>query len=102
MPGILMGLLQVGWMSVNAYVSTTFILTAFGSKAGPGTLPFAVVAAVWSLALGFVGAKGIQYVAGFALYLNLVPLVMILIVVAKTGASAFNTCRSTPPPTWAL
>ncbi len=90
MPGLLMGLLQVGWMSVNAYVSTTFILTAFHSKAGPGTLPFAVIAAVWSLALGFVGAKGIQYVGKFALYLNLVPLFMIVIVAAKTGASAFH------------
>jgi cytosine permease len=98
MPGILMGLLQVGWMSVNAYVSTTFILTAFGSKAGPGSLPFAIVAAVWSLALGFVGAKGIQYVGRFALYLNLVPLVMIIIVAAKTGASAFQYVPEHPAP----
>src|SRR5579871_5400011 len=71
MPGILMGLLQIGWMSVNAFVSTTFILTAFHSNAGPGTLVFSVIAAVWSLALGFVGAKGIQYVGRFALYLNM-------------------------------
>ena len=98
MPGLLMGLLQVGWMSVNAYVSTSFILTAFGSKAGPGTLAFAVVAAVWALALGFVGAKGIQYVARFALYLNMVPLLMILIVVAKTGGSAFQYVPEHPAP----
>jgi cytosine permease len=98
MPGLLMGLLQIGWMSVNAYVSTTFILTAFHSKAGPGTLPFAVIAAVWSLALGFVGAKGIQYVGRFALYLNLVPLLMILIVVVKTGASAFHYVPEHPAP----
>src|SRR3954470_5101934 len=90
MPGLLMGLLQVGWMSVNAYVSTTFILTAFHSTAGPGSLVFGVVAAVWALALGFVGAKGIQYVGRFALYLNMVPLLMILVVVAKNGASAFQ------------
>src|ERR1700761_8628361 len=38
MPGLLMGLLQVGWMSVNTFVATSFILTAAGSKAGPGTL----------------------------------------------------------------
>jgi hypothetical protein len=25
MPGLLMGVLQVGWMSVNAFVATTFI-----------------------------------------------------------------------------
>lgn len=85
MPGLLMGVLQVGWMSVNSFVATTFILTAFGSKAGPGTLAFGVIAAVWALGLGYVGAKGIQYVARFALYLNFVPLIMILVVFAKNA-----------------
>jgi purine-cytosine permease-like protein len=85
MPGLLMGVLQVGWMSVNAFVATTFILTAFGSKAGPGTLPFALIAAAWALGLGYVGAKGIQYVARFATYLNFVPLAMILLVFAKSA-----------------
>jgi cytosine permease len=86
MPGLLMGLLQVGWMSVNAFVATTFILAAFGSKAGPGSLQFGLIAAVWALALGYVGAKGIHYVARFALYLNLVPLLMILVVFARNAA----------------
>jgi cytosine permease len=86
MPGLLMGVLQVGWMSVNAFVATTFILTAFGSKSGPGSLPFGLIAAAWALGLGYVGAKGIQYVARFALYLNMVPLVMILVVLAKNAA----------------
>ena len=86
MPGLLMGILQVGWMSVNAFVAATFILTAFGSKAGPGSLPFGLIAAVWALGLGYVGAKGIRYVAPFALYLNLVPLLMILVVFSKNGA----------------
>lgn len=85
MPGLLMGVLQVGWMSVNAFVATTFILTAFGSKAGPGTLSFGVIAALWALGLGYVGAKGIQYVSRFALYLNFVPLLMILVVFAKNA-----------------
>jgi cytosine permease len=85
MPGLLMGVLQVGWMSVNSFVAATFILTAFGSKAGPGTLSFGLIAAAWALGLGYVGAKGIQYVARFALYLNFVPLVMILVVFAKNA-----------------
>jgi len=49
LPGLLMGLLQVGWMSVNTFVATTFVLTAFSSTAGPGSLPFAVIAAAWAL-----------------------------------------------------
>ena len=83
MPGLLMGVLQVGWMSVNAFVAASFLMTAFGSKAGPGTPVFSIIAAIWALALGYVGAKGIQYVSRFALYLNLVPLIMILVVFAK-------------------
>ena len=86
MPGLLMGVLQVGWMSVNAFVAASFILTAFHSKAGPGTVVFGLIATVWCLGLGYVGAKGIQYVARFALYLNLVPLLMILVVFGKNAA----------------
>jgi len=90
MPGLLMGVLQVGWMSVNTFVATTFILTALGSKAGPGTLPFAIIATVWALGLGYIGAKGIGYVARFALYLNLVPLLMILVVFAKNAGAIWQ------------
>jgi len=86
MPGILMGLLQIGWMSVNAFVATTFILTAFGSAAGPGSAAFSIIAAVWCLVLGWVGAKGIQYVGRFSLYLNAIPLIMILVVFFKNAA----------------
>jgi purine-cytosine permease-like protein len=84
MPGILMGVLQVGWMSVNAFVSATFILAAFGSKAGPGAVSFSLIAAAWALGMGYVGAKGIQYVSRFAVYLNFVPLIMILLVFLRT------------------
>jgi cytosine permease len=98
MPGLLMGLLQVGWMSVNAFVATTFILTAFGSKAGPGSLPFGLVAAAWALGLGYVGAKGIQYVSRFALYLNLVPLLMILVVFAKNAGGSGQYVPAHPDP----
>jgi len=86
MPGLLMGLLQVGWLSVNTWVSTTFILNGFGSKAGPGSLPFIIIAALWAYGLAYVGVKGIQYVSRFALYLNLIPLLMILIVFSRTAA----------------
>jgi cytosine permease len=96
MPGILMGLLQIGWMGVNAFVATSFILTAFNSKAGPGTFQFAVIAAVWSLVLGWVGAKGIEYVGRFSLYLNAIPLLMILVVFFK-NASGISQYVPTAP-----
>ena len=41
MPGLLMGLLQVGWFSVGTYTATTFILNGIGSDAKPGSMTFA-------------------------------------------------------------
>ncbi|HEX4164169.1 MAG TPA: cytosine permease [Bryobacteraceae bacterium] len=98
MPGLLMGLLQVGWMSVNSFVATSFILNAFRSKAGPGSWPFSVIAAAWALGLAYVGVKGIQYVARFALYLNLVPLLMILVVFARNARGAAHYMPEHPSP----
>ena len=80
MPGILMGLLQIGWFAVATFVATTFILNGVGSTAGPGSVPFILIGLAWGLSLSFVGAKGIGYVAKIATYLNFIPLVMLLIV----------------------
>jgi cytosine permease len=90
MPGILMGLLQIGWFAVATFVATTFILNGVGSPSGPGTVPFIVIGLVWGLSLSFVGAKGIQYVAKIATFLNFIPLIMLLIVVFQIGGSAGN------------
>ena len=87
MPGILMGLLQIGWFAVATFVATDFILKGIGSTAGPGTMPFIIIGLIWGLSLSFVGAKGIQYVARIATYLNFIPLVMLLIVVFQTGGA---------------
>ena len=48
-------------------------------------MPFIIIGLIWGLALSFVGAKGIQYVAKIATFLNFIPLVMLLIVVFQTG-----------------
>jgi cytosine permease len=98
MPGLLMGLLQVGWFSVNIWVSTTFILKGFGSEAGPGSLPFVAVALIWAYGLAYIGVKGIQYVAKFSLYLNLIPLLMILVVFFRTAGGVTQFVPSDPHP----
>lgn len=85
MPGLLMGLLQVGWYSVNVYVSTTFIMKGLKLEAVAGSWPFAVAAVLWGYSAALVGVLGIRYVARVALYLNLIPLAMILIVFARTA-----------------
>ena len=86
MPGLLMGLLQVGWYSVNVFVSTTFIMKGLGLTAGAGTLPFAIAAIVWGYSAALVSVLGIRYVARVSLYLNLIPLLMLLLVFSRTAS----------------
>ena len=90
MPGLLMGLLQVGWFSVNTFIATKFILAGFASEAGPMSPLFAVVAIAWGYIMAYVGVKGIQYVARIATYLCIIPFVMILVVFAKTAGGISN------------
>ncbi|HXG32818.1 MAG TPA: hypothetical protein VNJ11_05590 [Bryobacteraceae bacterium] len=98
MPGLLMGLLQIGWFSVNTFVSTDFILKGLKADAGPGTLPFALTAVLWGYTMAYVGVKGIQYVARFALYLNLIPLLMILFVFYRTAGGLEKHVVTDPAP----
>ncbi len=85
MPGLLMGLLQVGWFAVGTFFAAKFMLSAAGSSAGPGTLPFIVAGIGWGYTMAWVGVMGIQYVARVATYLNFIPLAMLLIVFARTA-----------------
>jgi cytosine permease len=80
MPGLLMGLLQFGWLAVNIAVSTSFVLQAAGTDPSPGKPAFIIVAILWGLLAAFMGVKGIKYVAKVASLLPIVPLVMILFV----------------------
>ena len=40
MPGLLMGLLQIGWFAVATFFSADYILRGMGIASKPGTLPF--------------------------------------------------------------
>ncbi len=91
MPGLLMGLLQFGWLAVNTAVSADFILQAFGQPAaisggkfvGGGPV-FTVVCIVWALIAVIVGVLGIKYIARVASILPIVPLLMLLIAFFMT------------------
>ena len=85
MPGLLMGLLQIGWFAVATFVASDFILKGVGLNSAPGTVPFIITGIVWGLVFSFVGAKGIQYVAKIATFLNFIPLLMLVIVVFQTA-----------------
>src|SRR5581483_6334245 len=90
MPGLLMGLLQIGWFAVATFFATKFLMSAFGMSGEPRTVAFSVVAIVWGYVMAWVGAKGIQYVARVALYLNGIAFLMVLVVFLRTigGVSA--------------
>src|SRR5581483_8839006 len=55
MPGLLMGLLQIGWFAVGTFISSQFILNALVIDAKPGTLPFIIAGVVWGYIMGYVG-----------------------------------------------
>lgn len=89
-PGLLMGALQAGWYSVSTDLSTRFILKAAGSSAEAGTGAYVLIAALWAYSMAWIAAKGIRYVGRVALFANLIPLVMLLIVFARTYSGFGN------------
>jgi cytosine permease len=82
MPGFFMGILQFGWLAVNAYFSA-MLLARFGGAA-EGSAVHLGIGVIWALVAAFVGLKGIHYVAKVATYLPLIPLVILLILLFKT------------------
>ncbi|MBI5283222.1 MAG: cytosine permease [Candidatus Solibacter usitatus] len=98
MPGLLMGLLQVGWLGVGTFFAAKFILTALGIDATPGATPFILTGVVWGYLMAWIGVMGIQYVAKVATFLNFIPLVMILIVFWRTSAGISGHVPSQPAP----
>ncbi len=85
MPGLLMGLLQFGWLAFNCFFVSVMLCQAFkigldaeGSKVlVPGPI-HGIIAAVWGISAAFVGLKGIQYVARVASFLPLICLVLLI------------------------
>ncbi len=89
MPGLLMGVLQFGWLGVNTFGSSDALSRGLGV---PGLyIPLCIV---WALGAAFVGLKGIQYVARIATFLPLIPLAVLIIGLVLFAGSAASY---TPP-----
>jgi cytosine permease len=100
MPGFLMGLLQFGWLGVNAFAAAQLLCAPFynnNPEATVGTVPHMVVSAVWAIAAAFMGLKGIKYVARVATYFPVIPLaiLVILVVVSFSGIQDFVPAKMT-------
>jgi cytosine permease len=85
MPGLLMGLLQIGWFAVATYIASDFILQGLRIHSEPLTVPFIVTGILWGCAMAWVGTKGMQYLARVALILNAIPLFMLILVFFRTA-----------------
>ncbi len=82
MPGFLMGLLQFGWLGVNAYMVSEVLCTCFGfSPAAPGW-HHGIIASVFAIVAAFVGLKGIRYVGRVGTYLPLIPVIILIVLFA--------------------
>lgn len=102
MPGLLMGALQVGWFAVATFIATSFILNGFGVKPEPGSMPFILIGIAWGYIMAYVGVKGIGYVAKIALYLNIIPVLMILLVFFRTAGGIGSFVPREPNPQMAF
>lgn len=88
MPGFLMGVLQFGWLGVNAYFSAK----ALGPLVGNNDVAVKILMVLWAALAAFVGLKGIQYVAKVATFLPLIPIAILVILLVKTlgGLGSFD------------
>lgn len=94
MPGFLMGLLQFGWLGVNAFYAAQFLCAPWYGLNTPPTVaaPHMIVAAVWAILAAFMGLKGIKYVARVATFLPLIPFVVLVVLTVKAlpGLPAYD------------
>jgi len=78
-PGLLMGILQIGWHAVFTFSAASFFMSAIGSEAGPNSVLFWVVCIIWGFLLALVGAIGIKWLAWLSSWVPLFPLLIIVI-----------------------
>jgi cytosine permease len=95
MPGLLMGVLQFGWVGAIASVATDFIMKGLHLSS---RIVFSVIVLLWLYSLAWVAIRGIEHVARVAKFLNWVPLVMIVIVfwVNRVGIAHYTAVRNDP------
>jgi cytosine permease len=98
MPGLLMGVLQVGWYSVSTDLATRFLLEGLGLSTKSTGLPYILIAIIWGYSLAFVATRGIRYVARVALIANAIPLVMIFVVFLKNQQGFTSYAPPGPAP----
>ena len=98
MPGLLMGVLQVGMDVGECFCFDDVHFERGWFQGGAGQFAVCVIAGVWALGMGYVGVKGIHYVSKFATFLNVIPLLMIIAVFASTARGVSQYTAPNPAP----
>ena len=84
MPGLLMGLLQFGWLAVNAFFVGKILCEGFGLDASSPGLAHGIISTAFIILAAFVGLKGISYVGRVGTYLPLIPVIVLLLLLGYT------------------
>jgi cytosine permease len=94
-PGLLMGVLQIGWVAVISAISCDFVMKGLNQES---KLLFSIIVIAWVYNLGWVAIKGIYYVGQVAKVLNWAPLVMIVVVfwANRGGVSRYRVLHQDP------
>src|SRR6202453_2104985 len=74
-PGILMGLLQVGWVGGERTLAGHFIMQRHNQTS---ICLYSVIMIVWLYSIAWVAINRINYVTSFAKFMNWVPFAMML------------------------
>ena len=102
MPGLLMGLLQLGWLSVSAYFSGLLLASLVSGQELPVVRDAALltnvgmlragIAIVWIVVATLVGMKGAKYVGMLASFVPFIPIAVLLLLLVSTvgGIGKFN------------
>lgn len=106
LPGIFMGLLQIGWYSVATFYAAKLVLEGTGfddhavsifGPAGKFDVVFVITAVIWGYVFAFLGAKGIKYVASISTFFPLVIIIMLVVgaVSAINGLGEYDRPEAT-------
>lgn len=100
MPGFLMGALQFGWLSVNAFFAGYLLADICGDPSVLGdaatkmdlSYTHLAISTAWILLATFVGMKGVRYVGAVASFTPILPIIVLALLLVKTigGVGAFD------------
>jgi len=79
MPGLLMGILQYGWLAVNIYFSALLLHETLSF------IPIEIIMIAWGGLAAFMGLKGIKYVAKVSSFGPFIPLSILLVLVVMVA-----------------